>query len=177
MSTPDLLLHPVRLRIVQAFLGRRELTTGQLWTLLPDLSPATLYRQVATLVEGAVLEVVHERRVRGATERTYRLHEAATAVTAEQAATMTPDQHRQGFLTFVAALLADFDRYLTTGDVDLGRDRVGFTQRAMHLSDEEMDAFLADLVAVIAPRLQHEPAPGRTRRLVSMVIVPDPDPR
>ena len=173
MPSPELLLHPVRLRIVQAFLGRRELTTGDLRDVLPEVAPATLYRQVAALVAGGVLEVVHERRARGAVERTYRLHEASASVTAERAAAMTPDEHRQGFLTFVATLLADFDRYLDTGDVDLGRDRVGYRQAAMHLSDEEMDALLADLVAVLLPRLELEPSPERTRRLFSTVQMPD----
>ena len=45
-DSAGLLLHPVRLRIVQAFLGGRRLTTAQLRTALPDVSPATLYRQV-----------------------------------------------------------------------------------------------------------------------------------
>ena len=41
-TSVELLLHPVRLRIVQAFLGDRELTTVQLGELLPDVSTATL---------------------------------------------------------------------------------------------------------------------------------------
>jgi hypothetical protein len=47
MTTADLLLHPVRLRIVQAFLGDRALTTGDLRAELPDVPPASLYRHVA----------------------------------------------------------------------------------------------------------------------------------
>jgi hypothetical protein len=34
---------------------------------------------------------------------------------------MSVEEHRQGFLTFVVGLLADFDRYLEDGDVDVGR--------------------------------------------------------
>jgi len=71
VSTADLLLHPVRLRIVQAFLGDRALTTGELRAELPDVPPASLYRHIARLVDAGVLGVVSERRVRGAVERTY----------------------------------------------------------------------------------------------------------
>ncbi|MEV6871554.1 helix-turn-helix domain-containing protein [Amycolatopsis sp. NPDC051128] len=46
MNTVDLLLHPVRLRIVQALSGGRELTTTQLCAGLPDVSKVTVYRQV-----------------------------------------------------------------------------------------------------------------------------------
>ena len=173
MATPDLLLHPVRLRIVQTLLGQRELTTSDLREELPDLAPATLYRQVAALAEGGVLEVVQERRVRGAVERTYRLREAAASVTAEQAAAMTSEEHRRGFMTFVAALLADFDRYLDAGDVDLGRDLVGYRQAAVYLTDQETKALLTDLAAVLRPRMDLAPSPGRTRRLLSTIVMPD----
>ncbi|NUP32350.1 MAG: helix-turn-helix domain-containing protein, partial [Streptomycetaceae bacterium] len=47
MNVADLLLHPVRLRIVHAVSGGRELTTTQLCERLPDVSKVTVYRQVA----------------------------------------------------------------------------------------------------------------------------------
>ncbi|MEE3921886.1 helix-turn-helix domain-containing protein [Micromonospora sp. BRA006-A] len=58
----ELLMHPVRLRIVQAFLGGRTLTTTDLRAELSDVPPATLYRQVATLADHGVLHTVGERR-------------------------------------------------------------------------------------------------------------------
>ena len=51
MATADLLLHPVRLRIVEAFLGDRALTTSALAAELADVPPASLYRHVARLVD------------------------------------------------------------------------------------------------------------------------------
>ena len=44
MSSADLLLHPIRLRIIQTFLGDRQLTTAQLHTEIPTVAPATPYR-------------------------------------------------------------------------------------------------------------------------------------
>jgi DNA-binding transcriptional ArsR family regulator len=172
VATADLLLHPVRLRVVQCLLGGRELTTTDLRAELPDVAPATLYRQVATLLEGGVLEVADEHRVRGATERSYRLREAAHSVGADEAATMSAEEHRRAFTTFVAKLLADFDGYLDREQVDLARDMVGYRQAPLYLSDEEMEELLRDLVAAIVPRLQLGPAPGRTRRLVSTIVMP-----
>ena len=176
MATPltptDVVLHPVRLRVVQAFLGDRELTTGDLRTELDDVPTATLYRQVAAMVDGGVLEVVGERRVRGAVERTYRLRAGAAYVDAEGAAAMSPDDHRRGFLTFVAGLLADFDRYLADGDPDLARDLVGYRQNALWLTEAELADLVAELQAVVRPRLDLEPDGERTRRLFSTVLMP-----
>ena len=168
----ELLLHPIRLRIAQSFLGGASLTTAELRERLSDVAPATLYRQVAALVDGNVLEVVDERRIRGAVERTYRLRTEAAAIDADEARQMSVEEHRQGFLTFVVGLLADFDRYLEGGDVDLGRDLVGYRQTAFHLTDEETMALIRDLRAVVASRADHQPADGRRRRTFTSILMP-----
>jgi hypothetical protein len=173
MRPADVVLHPVRMRIVQAFLGDRELTTGDLRAEIPDVPSATLYRQVAALASGGVLDVVDEKRVRGAVERTYRLRTGAAHVDADEARQMTVEEHRQVFLTFVVGLLGDFDRYLDRGDVDMARDLVGFSRNAMYLTDEEMSEVVDELRAVLRPRIALPPAPGRTRRLLATVLLPD----
>jgi hypothetical protein len=172
MASADLLLHPVRLRVVQAFLGDRVLTTADLRELLPDVPTATLYRQVATLADAGLLTVVAERRVRGAAERSYALVQAAATVSPDEAAGMTAEQHGRAFTAFVATLLADVGRYLDRGDVDAGRDGMGYRQAALWLDDEEFAAFLADLRDVVGRRLELRPAGRRRRRLVSTVLVP-----
>ena len=172
MGTTDLILHPVRMRILQALVGNRELTTAQLREELPDIPAATLYRQIATLLEGGALEVVEERKVRGTFERTYRVKSENVVLSGEEAATMTPEQHSQAFIAFMTGRLADFDRYLAHGDVDLARDRVGYRFAAMNLSDEETDELIADLVEVLRPRLEKEPMPGRRRRMLSTILMP-----
>jgi Bacterial regulatory protein, arsR family. len=70
MASSEILLHPVRLRIVQAFLGDRALTTSQLAAELDDVPAASLYRHVALLSDAGVLRVAAERRIRGSLERT-----------------------------------------------------------------------------------------------------------
>ena len=173
MTTADLLLHPVRLRVLQALLDGRELTTAQLREQLPDVPPATLYRHVATLAGAGVLEVVGEQRVRGAVERTYRLQVAKASVDPAALATMTPEDHRRAFTAFVAGLLADFDRYLDRERVDPLADLVSFRQVALWLTESETRDLLAELRAVIAARTAVGPDGGRTRRLLSTVLLPD----
>ena len=143
MSSADLLLHPLRFRIVQAFLGDRQLTTGQLLAELDGIPPATLYRQVATLAKAGVLLVVDERQVRGTVERTYALSMQDARVDAEELRAMTPEDHRRAFMGFIAGLLADFDSYLDTGDVDLERDVAGYRSIGLWLTNEEMIRLVA----------------------------------
>jgi DNA-binding transcriptional ArsR family regulator len=175
MASAELLLHPVRLRIVQAFLGEGELTTADLRSRLTDVSPATLYRQVAALVAGGVLEVAAERRVRGAVERTYRLRPEKASVGAEEAARLGPEEHRGVFLTFVAGLLGDFDRYLARDDVDLARDQVGYRHAGFYATDEEVVALLTAVRDALRPLQQNRPGAGRTRRMLTTVLLPADD--
>lgn len=176
MTSADLLLHPIRLRVVQAFLGDRALTTTELRAELPDVPAASLYRHVARLVNGGVLEVVAERKFGGVVERTYVLHAAAASVGADEAAQMTHDQHRQAFLAFVAGLIGDFDRYLAQGDIDMMRDGVGYRLAGMWLDDTEWQELLRDLAGVLQPRLDNAPAGGRRRRLLATVVLPGAEP-
>ena len=168
----DLLLHPVRLRIVQAFLGDRALTTSALSSELSDVPPASLYRHVARLVDAGVLQVVAERRVRGALERTYVLRLAAASIGLDEIAAMSAEDHRQMFMAFAAGLLADFDRYLQRGDVDLLRDGVSYRLAGLWLDDAEYADLLRDLVRVLQPRLANAPKKGRRRRILASVLLP-----
>jgi hypothetical protein len=172
MATADLLLHPVRLRIVEAFLGDRALTTSDLAAELADVPAASLYRHVARLVKAGVLAIVAERRVRGALERTYVLRLTAAAIGLDEVAAMSADDHRQAFMAFVAGLLGDFDRYLARGDIDLLRDGVTYRMAGLWLDDAEYAELLRELTRVLQPRLANPPRPGRKRRILGYVLLP-----
>jgi hypothetical protein len=172
VASADLLLHPVRLRVVEAFLGDRALTTSQLRAELPDVPAGSLYRHVARLVDGGVLAVVGERRVRGALERTYVLRASAARLGVDEIASMSRDEHRQAFLAFVAGLIGDFDRYLARDTIDPLRDGASYNLAAMWLDDAELAELARELNIVLQPRLANPPKPGRSRRILATVLLP-----
>jgi hypothetical protein len=176
VPTADLVLHPVRLRIIKAFLGDRALTTSQLAAEVDDVPAGSLYRHVARLTQAGILQVVAERRVRGAVERTYTLRLIAAQVGPGEIATWTAEDHSRAFTAFIAGLLADFDRYLATGTPDPLRDRVSFGTAAMWLTDDEYGEFLRAVQILVQPRLANAPGHGRRRRMVSTVFLPAPAP-
>ena len=172
VSTADLILHPVRLRILQAFLGGRHLTTGDLARELPDVAQAGLYRHVSRLAEGGVLEVVSERQARGAVERTYALRQENAWVDADAFAALGRAGQSVAFATFAAALMAAYDRYLDAGATDPLRDGVSYSMNALWLTDEEHLDFLRDVARIVAPRAANGPAAGRRRRLAASAFFP-----
>jgi Helix-turn-helix domain len=171
-GSADLLLHPVRLRILQAFLGDRALTTSQLSAELSDVPAASLYRHVARLVAGGVLQVVAERRVRGAVERTYVLRQVASRVRVDEIAAMSTEELRAMFMAFIAGLLGDIDRYLGRGQPDLLRDGVTFGIEGLWLTDAELTGLMRELYIVLDGRRAHLPGQGRRRRLLASMLLP-----
>ena len=170
----DLLLHPVRLRIVQAFLGDRALTTAQLAAELSDVPTGSLYRHVALLTKAGVLHVVAERRVRAVVERTYMLRIVAAQIQPGEVAAMTPEQHLQAFIAYVAGMLTDAERYLITGNPDPAWDGASYRMGALWLTDAEFADLIADLNTVFQPLLANAPGKGRRRRMVYTVFLPAP---
>lgn len=174
MSSADLLLHPVRLRIVKTFLGDRALTTAQIAAELDDVPTGSLYRHIATLKRAGVLQVVGERRVRGTVEKTFVLRMLAARMRPEEVETMSLDEHAHAFMAYVAGLLGDFDRYLTH-DPAPGRDGADYRVNAMWLTDAEYVEFLRDFTKALQARLANKATTGRRRRMVYHVLLPAPE--
>ncbi|MFE0023773.1 helix-turn-helix domain-containing protein [Amycolatopsis sp. NPDC059021] len=176
MNTLDLLLHPVRNRIVQAMSGDRVRTTTQLCARLPDVPKTSVYRHVGLLAKAGILEVVDEQRVHGAVERYYRLRRENAKIDLDLAKTMTLEDHRRAFTGAMAALLAEFGNYLDREDADPPADLVGYRQGIVWLTDEEHAEMVEELVALFRSRWENSPAPGRRPRLVSAIFFPAESP-
>lgn len=172
MDTLELLAHPVRLRIVHAMRGGRILTTSQLCARIPDASKATVYRHIDLLVAGGILEVADERRVRGAVERRYRLHQNRATISADTIESLSPDDHRRGFAVATAALLAEFNAYLDRDHADPVADLVGYRQHALWLNQHELIELINQLRNAIVPLLANPPTPDRTQYLLSPILFP-----
>jgi DNA-binding transcriptional ArsR family regulator len=175
MASADLLLHPVRLRIVKAFLGDRALTVGQLATALPDVPAGSIYRHVARLTDAGVLQVVAERRVRATTERTYALRMYAAQMQPDEIAAMTFDEHVNAFLAYVAGLLGDFDRYIASEPEHPGEDGAAYKVAAMWLTDAELTDYLREFTTITQQKLANAPDGERRRRMLYTVLLPAPE--
>jgi DNA-binding transcriptional ArsR family regulator len=170
-SPAEILLHPVRMRIVQAIAGRR-LTPSDVAARLDDVPQATLYRHVKTLFEAGVLAIAEERPVRGTSERVYVLAENAASLTPEDLASATAADHLRYFTIFLSTLLGDFGRYIQQPAADLLADGVGYRQVPLELSEQEFAELAGRLNAAIAPALANQPAPGRRRRMLTTIVMP-----
>src|SRR4029450_2316718 len=136
---------------------------------MPDVSKATMYRQVALLVAGGLLKVVGEERVRGAVERSYRLEHARAVLSDAEVAAMSTEDHRRGFAAAVTSLLAEFEVYLDRDGAAPFNDGVSYRQYVLWLSQAEKAELIEEVFAAIRARAAAGPGTGRERQLLSNI--------
>jgi hypothetical protein len=86
------------------------------------------------------------------------------------------DDHRRGFATAVAALVAEFNAYLEREHADPAADLVGYRQHAVWLSPDERDTMIGGMRGAIVPQLANRPTPDRARYLLSPILFPIEEP-
>jgi hypothetical protein len=168
----NLLLHPVRMRILLAT-GTRQVTAQQLANELPDIPQATLYRNIRTLAAAGMLVVVQERRVHNTIEKTYALAPQDTFLTVEDLKNAQPSDYIRLFTQFLGQLEGYYVRYIKQGNVDLARDHLLFQAVPLYLSDEEILRLGRDLTEALSPYVKNEPAPERQRYVLGLINLLD----
>lgn len=175
MSKPkaNLILHPVRLRIVTE-LARQKLTPRQLAQLLPNVPQATLYRHLSLLLEGGILEVVAEQPVNGATERTYTVAQGQGNLDMAEMKGLSRSEHLQYFTVYATTLIDTFTEYIQNCDLEqLGEDGLAYQRAVVYLSDEERAQFQREVIAVLGRVISQPPAPDRKRYTLSSIVIPE----
>ncbi|MGC4044695.1 MAG: helix-turn-helix domain-containing protein [Armatimonas sp.] len=169
----DVIFHPVRMRMVQAFFGDRRLTVHQLAGLLEGVAIATVYRHLNRLVEAQVLQVVEERPTRGTVEKVYALAgEQAASFSADDTRQASANEQKHNFNILLTTLQSDYERYLDQETYDPHPDGVMIRQRALNLTDDEALTLNEALKAVLAPYIGRPLEGERRRRMLTLLDLP-----
>ncbi|MGI4788724.1 MAG: helix-turn-helix domain-containing protein [Janthinobacterium lividum] len=170
-TSADAIMHPVRIRILMTLTGQ-QLTTHQIGMALPEIAQATLYRHMSRLVKAEVVTVVDQRPVRGVMEKVYALAGNGVSVSLDPSQ-MEQEDWRHAFAAFTASLMGQFGVYIQQEQADPAADGISFRTAPLYLDDAELKQFFADLSAIVVPAMSQGPAPGRRRRLLSTILIPD----
>lgn len=125
ITRAEILLHPVRMRGLRVSSATGPCTVRQIADVLADIPGTSLYWHLGRLVEAGLLEVVSERPVRGAVEKTCDLPQTAGLLTPELR-DASAEEHFRAFLGFVAGQVSSFSVYLESDAPDLRRDGVTY---------------------------------------------------
>lgn len=170
----SLLLHPVRMAIVQNLLGGRSLTAQQLGEQNPEVPQATLYRHLNKLLESGVIEIVQENKVRGTVEKVYALAEKVMGDLNDDFLKASKEDQKRYFFTYLMSLMNEYEAYIGSDGIDMVQDGLTYRRGRYYMNDEEFEQFARDLQRAYMKVVGNQPGEGRRARTVGLVIVPDP---
>lgn len=171
-SKMKVILHPVRMKIIQALINGKEMTVQELSKWAEDVPQATLYRHLNKLLDAGFIKVVQENPVRGTVEKVYALKELDIK-SQEDFLKLTKEEHLELFLTFTTQLMSLYESYLSQKKIDLVKDGVSYTIANLNLTDQEFMELMQGIGTLIQSALANEPTPERKPRNIATIIIPD----
>lgn len=165
-SFTQIIMNPVRQRIVQYLLIHEKGTPGEIQAELPDVSTASLYRHIKKLYDGNCIKVVEEKRVRGTIEKTYALEQSPFD------AEPTMQDMSSMFYTMLLSLQTSFLQYFEKEDVDPQKDMLSLQTSTLMLTDEEFMEFLQKLGEAFTGVINNGPGQGRKARRITFISSP-----
>lgn len=173
----DLILHPVRIRILIT-MGTQQMTAQQLARALPDVAQATLYRHIKILAQGEILQVIGENPIRGTIEKVYALSDMDRLnIKPDELPSLSKEEHMRYFTTFAITLVQQFAQYLQRAEtVDAVADGLGYHSTALYMTDEELRQFSQDLSHLVQAYLEPSNNKARVQRLFSTIFMPSGNP-
>jgi DNA-binding transcriptional ArsR family regulator len=171
-SKADLILHPVRMQILQTLVGGRNLTVHDIAQRLPNVPQATLYRHLNKLVQGSVIEIVAQNPIRGAIEKVYALSNGGL-ISPQEFADSSTEEKMGVFIQFVSGIINSFGDYVNQKGVDFVKDGVAFRQAELYMNDDEFLEFAQGLASVFQKVINNDPREDRKKRKVTTIIIPE----
>jgi hypothetical protein len=150
----------------------RELTTQEIADLLPDVPKASLYRHIRELAEAGVLKVVGETAIRGTVEKRFAVQLDAVTFSKEDLLDAGHEEYLRLISGRLDSILAVYETYLARKEPTLAEDTL-FRVNAANMTDEEFWDFRKQVTDLLSAARDNPMAPGRRRRIISLVAVPD----
>ncbi len=161
----EIIMNPIRQRIIQYLIMNEEATTGEIHKYMPDIPPASLYRHMKTLLGTGLIEVAGENKVRGTVEKTYRIVQ-------KPAEEMGNQEMGAVFETGLMSLQAVFMEYFSSDDCDPLKDMLSFSTSTLMMTDEEFMNFLIKISAIFREAIKNKPGEGRKPRRMTLISSP-----
>lgn len=164
----EIILNPVRMRIIQELSTRESATANELCEKISDVPRTTMYRHIKILIDNKILSVISEEKVRGSLERTIALNiqEITKHNTAENAA--------ENALGFLLNNYSKFHSYFIRENPDPGKDMIFLNNTVLMMNDPEFEEFLNELRQLLL-KYSFDVGEDRKARDLSIISAPVED--
>ncbi len=162
----DVMLNPVRMRIIQTLAVGQNMTATEICEKISDIPRTTLYRHIKILLDNDILSVVSEQKIRGSLERTLALN------TGEIVKQNTLENAAQNVFAFLMKKYVMFLNYFNDKNPDPGKDKIFLNNTILMTTDDEFDHFLSELSGLLV-KYNFEFSKGRKARDISIISAPE----
>lgn len=169
----ELIIHPVRLRILQA-VAATALTTQEISEALPDVPTSSVYRHLKLLLEGGIVDVVDTHRAKGTQKKVYRLI-GAPHLSQADITDLSKAGNLKYFTAYIATLLQGFSDYLNSqkdAPLDLEADYVGYTEIIYFANEDELKTLGEEMSAALQKVARNPASDGRQLRKMAFISHP-----
>ncbi len=175
MKTPsNLVLHPVRMSIVQTLLGGKQLTVQEMKTQLKEVPQATLYRHLNKLLDNGIITVIAMRQIRGAQEKIFALAETASAFENTSEEEISKETQKNRFMQFTSHLIQRFNAYLNEPQKER-EEKQAFNTWEIYLSEDELQEVMSTIHEALDKAAANEPSLERQQYSLSSIVIPYPE--
>lgn len=163
MEMAEVVMNPVRQRIIQYLMVHDKGTVKEIKSQLSDVPTPSLYRHVKILAENSVIVVAEENRIRGTVESVYRLNPNALAV---------EDEDGMAVQVSLMGICTAFAKYFAGGHADPRKDMFLLTSCTLMLTDDAFENLLKEINVLAMKYIAQEPAEGCRPRQVTLISSP-----
>ncbi|WP_153733330.1 helix-turn-helix domain-containing protein [Sporosarcina obsidiansis] len=173
-SKAELLLHPVRMKIVLSLMQHQEgLSTKEMVKIIQDVPQATLYRHIQVLLESDVIQVVDERKVRAVTEKYYGLNEEAARLDMDDWRNLSKEKKLNYFSYYQMVLMSQYQNYLTSLESNKTKEDMStISLLELRLSEDQLNDFQNELNELMLKYYQASEKSSTTASTVAVTILP-----
>ncbi|MGE5396380.1 MAG: helix-turn-helix domain-containing protein [Chitinophagales bacterium] len=161
----EVILNPVRIRIIQELAIKGSITATELCEKISDVPRTTMYRHINILLDNNLLSVISEKKIRGSLERTLALNIEGLAKY------NTIENASQNALAFLMNKYARFHNYFSCENPAPDKEKIFLNNAVLMMDDNEFDQFLSELRELLL-KYNFEYAAGRKARDISIISAP-----
>ncbi|WP_142829708.1 transcriptional regulator [Planococcus soli] len=169
----DFFKNQVRFKIALELIDVDEgLSIMQLNKVLKEVSQATLYRHVNSMVEDDLLKIVGINRSGKVEEKIYALNTQAYKISEEDWQSATYSEKIKFVTYFFMYILQNYKNYYESSMANQSQDQSTFSLVKLNLTNDSFNDFQTELGTLIEKYYNMEESEDGTDRTISLVIIP-----
>ena len=164
--------HPVKCKLLLEILNCKQTTAKHLSETFSDIPTATLYRYLKKMTADGILKIINQTQVRGTIEKTYALAIDLKMEMSDILEKNSGEAYMQTFIQYMLGFAEQFQEYCKKDDIDIAKDKSGFSLAPLYLSDEELEDFMRSYLMITEKYKDNSATKDRKLRSIGLIIAP-----